>query len=1017
MKILFDLQSVQEDGLESHHSKVSLTFLHELLSGIVGHEICVVLTDLYPETIDPLRLYLEGIISVDKIFLWHCPLNVEQSRRIEIAWHIRENYIAALRPDFIYIAGNPKTHSFQDAHTTKSRLLVSIPFSIERLESESTSSNAELNPSVVIDLKVSLNGSAKDFTINVISTIEASLSAKRISFSETGAGERLTLACVSPLPPEPSGISSYTAELLPYLLRYYTIDVIVDQDHVADGFSANGIAVRSVSWFRDNYRRYDRVLYHFGNSPFHKHMFALLEEIPGAVVLHDFFLSGIVGYMEDNSLNKGYLPRELYNAHGYYALSEWLRGVKSGHLVQKYPCSFQVFDNADGVIVHSRHAWNLAMKWYGPQIKDHLRIIPHLRVLKSDIDRQKARRTLGVGADEFIVCTFGHVNQNKMGLDLLDAWNSSSLSLDTACILVYVGENDSGSYGQKLHEAIFSSRNVRLTGWVNDDRYNCWLQAADVAVQLRQNSRGESSGAVLDCLSHGLPVVVNAHGSMAEFPEDSVVMISDNCSREEIVDALEMIRNDADLRHLTGDRARKYIRNNHVPEDVAIAYMESIEAFHAGMYSRCRDVIDTVMNNECITNGDICLKALASSLAESFPSPARQKQLLIDVSALVETDLKTGIQRVVRSIVKNLIDLPSPGFRVEPVYATSDQDYRYARRSTIEWLGCGSTSLFDDEYIDIHKGDILFIPDLHFGVVERHKSTYQHIRHKGGQVIFLVHDLLPLFMPHYFPEGTKSSFEAYLDVISASADAVIGVTQTVARDIEQWVREDKSHRHRPLYIGWNHHGADIDASMPSKGYPEGFERELNMLCHRPTILMVGTVEPRKGHRQALSAFELLWKNGNEINLVIVGKHGWMVDELADALKRHPEMGYRLFWYQGISDEALLQLYQFADGVLMASEGEGFGLPLIEAAQHGKPILARDIPVFREIGGNNASYFSGFNPESLADAVRDWVIKQRKGNAPQSTLLPWLTWSESTQRLLAMINDRDHLQWITSWSNR
>lgn len=1018
MKILFDLQSVQQDGLDSLHSKASLAFVRTVLMGIDAHEAVVMLSGLYPETIEPLRSYLAECLPADKICLWHTPSDEKSSWPQEIARHIRENVIAALRADFIYVAGNPRNHSFLDDHAASLGQLSSLPFSIERLESEPAPFDGALNPSLVVDLPVSLNGSARELTAKTFSAIESCLGGKqRIPALETGDGERKRLACVSPLPPEPSGISSYTAELLPYLSRYYSIDVIVDQDRVADGLAAQGIAVRSVSWFRANHQRYDRVLYHFGNSPFHKHMFALLEEIPGTVVLHDFFLSGIVGYIENKEHQKGFLPRELYHAHGYSALGKWLGGAHAEHIVQQYPCSFQVFHHADGVIVHSSHARELAHTWYGPQIEEHLRIVPHLRVPAPAFDRLKARKMLGVAPDDFIVCTFGHVNRNKMGLDLLEAWNSSSLSLDPRCVLVYVGANDDGAYGKKLHEAISSSSNARITGWVNDERYRLWLQAADAAVQLRQNSRGESSGAVLDCLNHGLPVVVNARGSMAEFPDEAVIMLSGECYRQEIVDALEMVWNDASLRRLTGERAKEYIGRNHVPEDVAKAYAESIETFHSGVSSRCRNVIETITSDEAMSSGEFCLKTLACSLAESFPSPARQKQLLIDVSALVETDLKTGIQRVVRSIVKSLIDAPVPGFRIEPVYATSDQNYRYARSRTIEWLGGNATALFEDECIDVHAGDVLFIPDLHFGVVERHKSTYQLMRRKGGQVVFLVHDLLPVSMPHYFPDGTKSSFEAYLDAIAHSADAVIGVTRTVARDMEQWVREHNPRRHRPLAIGWNHHGADIDASMPSKGFPDGFERELTMLSHRPTILMVGTVEPRKGHAQALKAFDLLWKKRRDINLVIVGKHGWMVDELAESLKRHSELGRRLFWYQGISDEALLRLYKLADGVLMASEGEGFGLPLIEAAQHRKPILARDIPVFREIGGKHARYFSGLDPEPLAQAVSDWVAELRRSAAPQSTELPWLTWRESVQHLLAMLADRDHSQWVASYPDK
>src|SRR3546814_20205534 len=96
--------------------------------------------------------------------------------------------------------------------------------------------------------------------------------------------------------------------------------------------------------------------------------------------------------------------------------------------------------------------------------------------------------------------------------------------------------------------------------------------------------------------------------------------------------------------------------------------------------------------------------------------------------------------------------------------------------------------------------------------------------------------------------------------------------------------------------------------------------------------MVGTLEPRKAHAQAIAAFESLWARGTDIALVIVGKLGWRVDGLPDRLRRHPEFGKRLFWLEGISDEFLEQLYARTSFLLGASEGEGFGLPLIEAAR-------------------------------------------------------------------------------------
>ena len=166
--------------------------------------------------------------------------------------------------------------------------------------------------------------------------------------------------------------------------------------------------------------------------------------------------------------------------------------------------------------------------------------------------------------------------------------------------------------------------------------------------------------------------------------------------------------------------------------------------------------------------------------------------------------------------------------------------------------------------------------------------------------------------------------------------------------------------------------------------------------------MVGTVEPRKGHAQVLDAFEQLWAKGGSERLVIVGKPGWMLDDFVGRLKRHAERGRRLVWIEEASDEYLGQLYSASACLIAASHGEGFGLPLIEAAAHGLPIIARDIPVFREVAGDHAFYFGASSAEGLADAIVQWLQLDRAGKAPSSTDMPRLSWAESAANLQRLL---------------
>ena len=171
---------------------------------------------------------------------------------------------------------------------------------------------------------------------------------------------------------------------------------------------------------------------------------------------------------------------------------------------------------------------------------------------------------------------------------------------------------------------------------------------------------------------------------------------------------------------------------------------------------------------------------------------------------------------------------------------------------------------------------------------------------------------------------------------------------------------------------------------------------------RPSMLAVGTIEPRKGQTQLLDAMERLWAKGIDVNLVLVGKNGWKVETLVKRLRSHPELNHRLYWLEGISDEYLEKVYGSCSCLVAASLGEGFGLPLIEAAQKKLPILARDLPVFREVAGNFASYFHGTDPADLSQAIETWLNRFASGEHVHSEGMHWLTWKESAEALKALL---------------
>ncbi|MFT2096452.1 glycosyltransferase [Acidiphilium multivorum] len=810
------------------------------------------------------------------------------------------------------------------------------------------------------------------------------------------------LAFVSPLPPERSGISDYSADLLPALARHYDIDLISSQALVGTEIAGGAMPVRSVDWFHDHAGEFDRIVYQFGNSPLHAHMVDLLEQFPGVVVLHDFYLSSLQAY------RAGHDQRKLFDAlrrdHGIAAAGDWIAGG-DGAAFGKYPLNLQILQDALGIIVHSEHSKALADHWYGPSSSADWRVIPHVRTPAADVSREQARTQLGLGEDDLLVCSFGFLDPTKLNHRLLEAWLDSPVASRPGARLVFVGENHGAAYGRALLDRIAQAgarEAVQITGWGDRARFQTYLAAADIAVQLRANTRGETSGSVLDCMNHGVPTIVNAHGTMGELDRSAVWMLQDEFDQADLLDALNTLAKDADRRRDLGDRARSVIRERHAPAICAALYERAIEDAYGradrGLYGLIRS-----LKTQPIPSGEG--SRLATALARNFPAHPRQRQLLVDVSVLVHADLRTGIQRVVRTILLEWLTNPPRGWQVEPVYASRNAPgYRYARQFTNRLFGIEDDTA-EEGTVEAWSGDVFFGLDFAPDAAAAQQDHLQAWRNRGVKVWFAVYDLLPVLMPHAFPAGTGEGHEQWLRHVSGF-DGNICISKAVADELKLW-RVSAVVEAGVQRIEWVHLGADIQRSAPTTGFPDGAEQVLSTIRGRPTFLMVGTIEPRKGYLQTIAAFELLWAKGVDVNLVIVGQEGWKpvpdiqrrpIPRIVSTLRQHPERGERLFWLDGISDEYLEAIYEASSCLIAASEGEGFGLPLIEAAQHGLPVLARDIPVFREVAGEHATYFSGLDAADLAEAVQGWLEDAQRERIPDPTSITWHTWQEAARRI-------------------
>lgn len=800
------------------------------------------------------------------------------------------------------------------------------------------------------------------------------------------------MAIVTPIPPDKTGIAYYIAELLPSLSQHYDIEIITD---TIDTFG--NCPVHDIEFFKNNAERYNRIVFQVGNSPYHWYMFDLIKDFPGIVVLHDFYLGNIMHWIQGNTNSYDDIwDNSLLDSHGYSSV--YMRAKKGvSWAINHYPANVEILQNAKGIIVHSEYAKTLSMSWYGKKYQDKFYYLPqvHKEFKGHDVIESK----------EFLVCSFGHIIKQKLIHKIISAWINAGLNKDPNSRLVFVGDTVSDEYGLKINKLIKPLANVEITGFVGDEEFHNYLKNANVAIQLREESKGETSRAVLDCMSYGIPTIVNENGSMMEFPDNAVYKVRDNFNEHELSSALIKLHEDKLLCKTLSENAKSTIVQKHIPDIVSKDMYNIVEE----IYNKKAPLsLDALCKNQQKNNASISDQAL-SALAKEYEINLRSTQipnLYIDISVIEEEDLKTGIQRVVRSVLTSFYEMQLNSFKIVPVYLTDQGGYWHYRvahnfmKSLVPDLVPRNDTVIEPSAFEIFIG-----LDFHSNSISdaSEAGLFDLWKKREVNINFVIYDILPIQFPKFFPTIAYDQHQNWLNAIAKISDSILCISKTVADDVKEYLVKLEIETKSLPNIDFFHLGADIENSVPSKGFPEGSESLLTQFASHQSFLMLGTVEPRKGHMQTLLAFEALWENNINVNLVIVGKEGWSVKELTKKIRKHTELNKRLFWIEGASDEYIEKIYSTCTCLIAASEGEGFGLPLIEAARNKIPIIARNIPVFKEVAGKYAYYFNNDNnPKEIADAVKDWLELFELNKHPKSDNMPWLTWKQSSEQLLKCI---------------
>jgi len=244
-----------------------------------------------------------------------------------------------------------------------------------------------------------------------------------------------------------------------------------------------------------------------------------------------------------------------------------------------------------------------------------------------------------------------------------------------------------------------------------------------------------------------------------------------------------------------------------------------------------------------------------------------------------------------------------------------------------------------------------------------------HIKATAGtRIAQICYDTVPLLHPDFYPPGIGEQFRRGFHRMVALADVMLVTAHQVANDVRGYCAANGLPMPAlsvfPL-------GADPVAEPVSGAadLPAG-------LMPGHYAMLVGTLEPRKGHRLLFKVWKQLLAEGVPqqagFKLVFLGRKGWLVDELVDEIAAHPSLGRDLLILSGVADRDLAQLYRNAAFTVLPSLYEGYGLPVVESFRHGKAVLASTGGALKEVVGGFSPCLDPRDEAAWLAAMRRWI---------------------------------------------
>lgn len=379
-----------------------------------------------------------------------------------------------------------------------------------------------------------------------------------------------------------------------------------------------------------------------------------------------------------------------------------------------------------------------------------------------------------------------------------------------------------------------------------------------------------------------------------------------------------------------------------------------------------------------------------------------QRDLLFDVSRLIwrtwSGRLPTGIDRVCHAYLehygsRSLAVLQRRNFRVILSERHSERLFALLKAGPRPGFRRKLVTLFAAAAVQLIRRDKtrgrIYLNVGHTGLDAPGLSEW--LGATGWKPVFLVHDLIPISHPQFCRPGEAERHRLRMRAVLESAAGVI-VNSAATREAFLDFAAGEHRTSPPIQVAWlATRGETQVAGLPAS--------------HRPTFVVIGTLEARKNHILLLRIWERLSAEMKDSapRLVLIGQRGWEADDVFALLDGSEALRDAVLELDTCDDATLQAWLKQSTALLMPSFVEGFGIPVIEALEAGLPVIASEQPVFREIAGDIPMYLDPHDEQAWEAAIRSYCEDDQ----------------DRSRQLVALSNYRrfswqDHFAAVDSW---